>query len=209
MNSKQAKAKTRGRPRSQEKHRQIMASAVELFTRDGFEGTSVEDIAAAAGVSKQTVYSHFGCKEALFGQSVSTKCKTSGIDPESIDSSLPPEQMLPEIAKRFLQLINSVEATRVQAVCMGSAETHPELGRIYFERGPAQTVRVVGEYLAAQDRAGTLRIKKPEQAAWQFLCMLKAESALRAQFNLEQVSEKELTDYSDSCVRMFLRAYRP
>ncbi len=100
----------RGRPRSKAKARDILNAATELFTRNGFDATSVDDIAAAAGVSKQTVYSHFGSKEELFGVAISTKCKTSGIDPDEIDPDVPPEAMLPELARRFVALITSDEA---------------------------------------------------------------------------------------------------
>jgi len=208
MNTLKAEMKTRGRPRSTKKRDQIMASAVELFTRDGYEGTSVEDIAARAGVSKQTVYSHFGNKETLFGLAVSSRCKQSGIDPDSIDPKMPPEQMLPEMARRFVQLINSEEAVRVQAVCISSAESHPELGRIFFERGPLQTVHVVAEYLESQHARGNLQVENPLMAAWQFLCMLRAESQMRSQFNLDRQPETDLYEYADYCVAMFLRAYR-
>lgn len=201
--------KSRGRPRSEEKRKKIMAAAMELFTDHGFDGTSVDDIASKAGVSKQTVYSNFGCKETLFGIAVSTKCKQSGIDPESIDPEAPPEIMLPEMATRFLDLINSREAVRVHAVCCASAETHPELGRIYYERGPKQTVKAVADYLEAQNELGRLNIENPKHAAWQFLCMLKAESQLTAQFNLDPVDPAEIRAYLEDCVAMFLRAYRP
>ncbi len=203
------KARTRGRPRSREKARLIMNSAMELFTSKGYEGTSIDDIAAAAGVSRQTVYTHYGCKENLFGLAVATKCKTSGIDPEAIDSGTPPEEMLPVIARRFLQLITSREAVKVHAVCTGSADTHPELGQVYFDRGPRTTVEIVAAYLAEQDRAGRLRVENPEHAAWQLLCMLKAEAQLRTQFNLERMAEEDTKAYIDSCVAMFLRAYAP
>jgi AcrR family transcriptional regulator len=186
-----------------------MAAAVDLFARNGFDGTSVDDIAAQAGVSKQTVYSHFGCKENLFGLAVSAKCKTSGIDPEAIDPEAPPEAMLPEIARRFLQLVTSPEAIRVHNVCTGSAETHPELGRLFFKHGPEETVNVVADYLEAQDRAGRLRIDHARDAAWQLLCMLKAEPHMRLQFRLEPVPAEEVQDYVDNCVAMFLRAYAP
>ena len=186
-----------------------MAAAVDLFARNGFEGTSVDDIAAAAGVSKQTVYSHFGSKENLFGLAISTKCKQSGIDPEAIDPEAPPEAMLPELARRFLQLVTSPEAIRVHNVCTGSAETHPALGQLYFRYGPEETVDAVSGYLAAQVRAGRLRIDNPREAAWQLLCMLKAESHMRLQFKLEPLSEKQIREYADSCVAMFLRAYAP
>lgn len=196
-----------GRPRSEKKRVQIMNAAIELFTTNGFEGTSVDEIAARAGVSKQTVYSHYGCKETLFGLAVSTKCKTSGIDPESIDLAVPPDQMLPELARNFIELITSPEAVSVHAICTISADSHPELGQAYFERGPLNTVQAVADYLAAQHRAGNLSVDNPEHAAWQLLCMLKAEAQMRAQFNLDAKDPDELASYVDSCVAMFLRAY--
>lgn len=198
----------RGRPPSEEKRQQILLAAIELFTLNGYEGTSVDDIAASAGVSKQTVYSHFGSKENLFGLAVSTKCKQSGMGADGINLEEPPERMLPEVAERVLQLITSPEATRIHAVCTVSADTHPELGRIYFEHGPLQAVEAVTEYLAAQDKAGTLRIDNPQQAAWQFLGMLKAEEHLRTQFNIGNMDPDERQAYIDDCVAMFLRAYR-
>lgn len=197
----------RGRPRSEEKARDILTAATELFSRNGFEATSVDDIAATAGVSKQTVYSRFGSKEDLFGVAISNKCKTSGIDPDDIDPSAPPEFMLPELARRFTALITSEEAVAVNAVCSASCETHPELGRLYYRRGPVATVEAVADYLEAQDRAGRLSIENPVHAAWQFLCMLKAESQLCAQFHLERPDEAEQRCYEASCVAMFLRAY--
>ena len=186
-----------------------MAAAVELFARNGFEGTSVDDIAAEAGVSKQTVYSHFGSKENLFGLAVSAKCKTSGMAAEAIDPEAPPEVMLPELARRFLSLATSPEAIRVHNVCTGSAETHPELGRLFFRHGPLETVDVVSDYLESQVRAGRLRIEDPRAAAWQLLGMLKAESHMRLQFNMEPLPAKEIERYLCDCVAMFLRAYAP
>lgn len=87
-----------------------MSAAMELFTSNGSEGTSVDEL----------------------------------------DLAEPPEQMLPEIA--------SPEATRVHAVCTGSADTHPELGQIDFEHGPLQTVEAMATYLEAQDKAQNLRV---------------------------------------------------
>jgi AcrR family transcriptional regulator len=198
-----------GRPRSAAKARSILKAATELFTHRGFEATSVDDIATAAGVSKQTVYTHFGSKEDLFGVAISNKCKTSGIDPQTVDPEIPPERMLPELARRFLKLVTSDEAVSVNAICSVSCESHPELARLYFERGPLETVQVVADYLAAQHRAGRLSVDDPEHAAWQFLGMLKAEAQMRAQFRLQPVSNARQRAYEASCVELFLRAYAP
>jgi len=199
----------RGRPRSKRKHREIITAAVELFGQHGFEGTSVDDIAAAAGVSKQTVYTHFGSKENLFGLAVSTKCKQHGMDPEAIDLDAPPEIMLPEIANSFMRLINSEEALRIHAICTANAETHPELAGLFFEHGPMEAVNVVKDYLAAQANIGRLCIDDPKTAAWQLLCMLKGEAHTRMQFNINTMSKKQQDAYTKDCVEMFLRAYAP
>ncbi len=203
------KVRTPGRPKSVRKRREILRAAVELFTEKGYEGTSVDDIAQAAGVSKQTVYSHFGNKETLFALAVETKCKQSGIDPDLIDTQAPPETMLLELGRRFVGLLTSPEAVRVHCVCTTSAETYPELGRLFFEHGPLQTVEVVAGYLADQHRRKKLYVPEPGHAAWQFLCMLKGEAQMRAQFNLRRQSQEDLDAYIKSCVAMFLRAYAP
>ncbi|KAA9132726.1 TetR/AcrR family transcriptional regulator [Marinihelvus fidelis] len=208
---KPAKATTpaRGRPRSQTKRIRILDAAVELFLRNGYDGASVEDIAAAAGVSRQTVYSHFGSKEGLFGLAVSTKCSSSGIDPERVDHQRPPREMLPEVARRFATLLLGDDAKQINAICTSCADSHPELGRLFFQHGPCQAKRAVADYLAAQDRAGTLVVPNPEFAAWQLLCMLKGEAQLRVQFNCEPMPAEDIDAYIDDCVAMFIRAYAP
>src|SRR5690606_22208157 len=54
-----------GRPKDLAKRAAILQAAERMFLQHGFEGVSMDQIAAAAGVSKLTVYSHFGDKDAL------------------------------------------------------------------------------------------------------------------------------------------------
>src|SRR3954452_9970711 len=58
--------------RSARKRRAILEAATAAFLRNGYLGTSMDEIAAAAGVSKQTVYKHFADKERLFQEIVTT-----------------------------------------------------------------------------------------------------------------------------------------
>lgn len=198
-----------GRPKSERKRKEILTAAVSLFTEKGYEGTSVDDIAREAGVSKQTVYSHYNNKQTLFALAVEKKCRESGMDPEFIDPEEEPGIMLLELGRRFVGLLISPGAVRVHSVCTSSADSHPELGRLFFEHGPLQAVEVVSNYLAMLDKKGKLEIEEPDRAAWQFFGMLKAEAQMRAQFNLERQSKSDLEHYIQSCVDMFLRAYAP
>ena len=69
-----AKSAGPGRPKDLEKRASILQAAKRLFTTQGFEGTSMDAIASAAGVSKLTVYSHFQDKERLFAAAVECVC---------------------------------------------------------------------------------------------------------------------------------------
>lgn len=186
-----------------------MRAAVDLFTENGYEGTSIDDIAHKAGVSKQTVYSHYKNKDTLFALAVEAKCRESGVGPDEIDPDIPPGTMLLDLAQRLMRLLTSPEAVRVHCVCTASADTYPQLGRLFFEHGPLKTVDVLARYLQAQNERNRLEIDHPNRAAWQFISMLKGEAQMRAHFNLKRQSEEELDAYIKSCVELFLRAYAP
>jgi TetR/AcrR family transcriptional repressor of mexJK operon len=70
-----AKAAAPGRPKDQGKGTAILDAAKRLFTMHGFDGASMDQIAAEAGVSKLTVYSHYGDKETLFAAAVKSYCE--------------------------------------------------------------------------------------------------------------------------------------
>ena len=65
-------------PRSARKRKAILEAARTLFLRNGYRGTSMDEIAAAAAVSKQTVYKHFADKESLFSEIVTSTVKEAG-----------------------------------------------------------------------------------------------------------------------------------
>ena len=65
-------------PRSARKRRVILEAATETFLRKGYLGTSMDEIAALAGVSKQTVYKHFADKETLFTEIVAAVVDEAG-----------------------------------------------------------------------------------------------------------------------------------
>ena len=64
-----------GRPKDPAKREAILDAAKRLFILHGYEGSSMDAIAAEAGVSKLTLYSHFASKENLFAAAVASKCQ--------------------------------------------------------------------------------------------------------------------------------------
>lgn len=196
------------RTKSEEKRIQILNAAIELFTEQGFSNTSMDQIARQAGVSKQTVYSHFGNKEDLFVGAVGCKCVAHAMTGELFEPQQDLHLQLLEIASQFTSMIQSREAIRVLRTCMAEAETYPELSRLFYDAGPKHLTDMLSELMSKLDKQGRLRIPEARFAAVQFLKMVQGELQMRLELNTgHPITDGEHQRYLENCVQMFLRAY--
>jgi TetR/AcrR family transcriptional repressor of mexJK operon len=188
----------------------IVAAATELFTRSGYGAVSMDAIAAKAGVSKRTVYSHFPGKDVLFAAVMTRHCgKVSGADTWNLDPEVEPRQVLTDRGRRFLRLITSPEAIALFRTVTAEAERFPELGRAFFETGPKCWVGSFEAYLRAQDEKKRLRIPNPETAAKFLFSLLKDPLHMRRMLGVQtQVTEAEIDAHVDNVVEAFLEQYR-
>ncbi len=197
-----------GRGKSEEKGQLILEAASELFVDHGFDAVSMEAVARAAGVSKQTVYSHFGNKDALFQAAVKCKCLAHQLDGSGMDESLPVDVYLREFAQHFSDLLTSREAIAVHRICVAGAANHSKISQLFWEAGPARVEAHLKGYLRRQVAAGRLHIDNPHFASHHLLHMIKGEAYFRAVLGLtNEQALAELTAYLDSCVDLFMRAY--
>ena len=115
-----------GRPKDLEKRAAILGAAKRLFTTQGFDGTSMDAIAAAAGVSKLTVYSHYQDKERLFTAAVECVCQEQ-MPPEIFNADLkgPIRRQLLTIARAFFELVTSEEALAIHRTIVANAQQSP------------------------------------------------------------------------------------
>ncbi|MDX1570737.1 MAG: TetR/AcrR family transcriptional regulator [Xanthomonadales bacterium] len=200
---------TRGRPKSTAKKAQIFEAAVNLFLEKGFDGTSMDEIAERAEVSKQTVYSHFRSKEDLFSYCIAEKCVSYELSPEFLDLERPVDQMLRVVGRKFTDLLHSDDAIHMKRLLCASAEQSPVLSELYYEAGPKHMIDLLTDYLRRQAERGRLKLDDPRTAACQLLHMFLGETHLLRLLNLRQTVDQEaVNDYVDACVDMFLRAYR-
>ena len=198
-----------GRPKDLGKRAAILDAAKRMFTAHGFERVSMDQIAAEAGVSKLTVYSHFGDKETLFSAAISAKCEeqlAGGLFVVDPGSSLR-EQLL-GIGRAFLALINSEEALAIHRV----VTTQPppaKLGQLFWEAGPRRVQEAFESFLRDEIAAGALDIPEVHRAASQFFCMLKGEIHMLLLCGCcDAVDEAEAEAHVQATVDMFLRAYQ-
>ena len=200
-----------GRPKDLEKRAAILQAAKRLFTTQGFDGTSMDAIAAAAGVSKLTVYSHYQDKERLFAAAVECVCQEQ-MPAEMFMADLkgPIRKQLMKIARAFFALITSEEAIAVHRTIVANAQQSPKLGQMFWEAGPKRTQEGFQAFLRDEVRAGKLDIPDLHRAATQFFCLLKGELHARKEFGCgEPLLPREIDEHLSATVDMFLRAYAP
>jgi len=179
---------------------------MDLFMQQGYGGTSVDDIAAHGGVSKQTVYSHFGSKDGLFRHCVICKMDSYELSEQFIDVAAPLEQTLRSIAEHFAELITSREAVSVKQMII--AESDAKLAELFYQAGPHRMKTMLADYLREQSRRGRLAITDHYTAACQFLFMLHGEVHMCRLMRLDsKPSKQDNLRYVEQCVSMFLRAY--
>ncbi|HSX64053.1 MAG TPA: TetR/AcrR family transcriptional regulator [Pseudoxanthomonas sp.] len=197
-----------GRPKDLGKRAAILDAAKRLFARDGFARVSMDQIAAEAGVSKLTVYSHFGDKEALFTAAVRAKCEEMLPDDLfRLELKGPLRDQLKMIAHAFFALISSEEAISTQRMML-TDNIDDNLKRVFWEAGPQRTHDAFGSLLQARVDRGELDIPDVPLAAEQFFTLLKGEMHSRMMCGLCQRPIRGDTNaHIDATVDMFLRAY--
>ncbi|RWR24194.1 TetR/AcrR family transcriptional regulator [Agrococcus lahaulensis] len=161
-------------PRSARIHAAILAAAEDVFLRDGYVGASMDEVARLAGASKQTVYRHFGSKERLFVELVSSMTDAAGdAAGHEADASGEVEAVLVGLASAMLDGVLTPRILRLRRLVIGEANRFPELGRALHAHGPARAIAGVERRLQAWEHAGLLPEHDTAAAArhWNWLVM--------------------------------------
>jgi TetR/AcrR family transcriptional regulator, mexJK operon transcriptional repressor len=210
MSPRPSKSAGPGRPKDLEKRAAILEAAKNLFPQRGFEGVSMDAIAAEAGVSKLTVYSHFKDKEALFSEAV--KCRCEQQLPHDLfeirPGTGPVRDALLKIGHGFSALCTSPEAVGLYRMMSARAQTDSQLSLLFYEAGPKRTLAEFEAFLRQANAAGALDVPDPTRAAQHFFAMLKGELHTRLVVGCcDSVDEAERCAHVDSVVELFMRAY--
>jgi TetR/AcrR family transcriptional regulator, mexJK operon transcriptional repressor len=198
--------------RSARKRRAILDAATAAFLRNGYLGTSMDEIAAEAGVSKQTVYRQFADKEGLFTEIVLGTIDEVG-EPfftgiETLHDSEDLEADLRQIAVQLVSVAGNPRLLQLRRLVIGEAGRFPELGRRYYERGPGRSTEGLASRFRRLAEKGLLLVDDPELAAQHFNWLILSIPLNRAMFSVEvDFTAAELRRYADEAVRVFLAAY--
>lgn len=198
-----------GRPKDPEKRASILDAARRLFISQGYERVSMDQIASEAGVSKLTVYSHYGDKESLFGEAVRAHCEqgmpTSLFDE---DAKTPLRKRLEVIGRAFFAMVMAPEAVAGHRILCSPQVTASGLPTVFWEAGPQRVQRAFAALLERRIAVGELDIVDPQRASAFFFTLLKGDPHAQAVFGYCCSDRVECPDqHVAAVVEMFLRAY--
>jgi TetR/AcrR family transcriptional regulator, mexJK operon transcriptional repressor len=198
--------------RSTRKRRAVVEAATTLFLRRGYLGTSMDQVAAFAAVSKPTVYKFFGDKEQLFTEIVLGTLDRAGDPFRAEVASLARTENLPadlrRLARRYLATVTQPVVLQLRRMVIGSSPQLPDLARAYYERAPEQTIRALAQCFGQLADRGLLQLDDPGVAASHFAFLVLGRALDKSLFCGDNpFSEAELAAQADAGASAFLAAY--
>jgi TetR/AcrR family transcriptional regulator, mexJK operon transcriptional repressor len=197
--------------RSPAKHAAILNAATDVFLREGYARASVDTIAAAAGVGKQTVYGHFGDKQQLFLAVVEHVHAASLLDPAGmITDTGDPRADLTAAATWIIRAVTTPDVAALQRLMIAELTHHPGLLRYWRDDGRSQSLTdAIAAYLTACDGRGTLTVPDPGTAARQFVLLASVEAQVRSLRGAESLSDREVSTIARDTAGLIVQAHSP
>jgi TetR/AcrR family transcriptional repressor of mexJK operon len=193
----------------------VVDAARTLFLGKGYTGTTMDEIAAQAGLTKRTLYNNYPDKQAIFRQIVADVIAYA----EAFARGLPAEftvgvtaanlrARLEDLAERLVLGIVRPEVVTMRRLMISEARGFPALGSEYFDRAPGQVLTALASGFAHLGELRLLRVKDPRRAAAQFAYLVAGESLDRAMLVGTVPPEAEVIGRARDGVETFLARYR-
>ena len=196
------------------KHQAILDAAELIFLRDGYLGTSMDEVAARSQVSKQTVYKHFGSKQALFVELVTTMTSRAA---DAVDVNMSSEvavdddvgTYLRDYALTQLTIVLTPRLMQLRRLVIGEVARFPDLARALYESGPKRAMSQLAASFELLAERRLLALDDPALAASHFNWLVMAEPVNRAMLlgDSSIPGRSTLNRHVEQSVQVFLAAY--
>lgn len=201
----------RGRPvAGTDKRRQILDGAHRLFIEKGFDAASMNDVYAATGVSKSTLYSYFKDKQELFVALIDEERERHArVVWATLDEGLDVASALTRFGERVASISAQDWVVRAYRTVLSVADRMPDLAKNFYESGRGHGERRLAEYLDARVADGNLAVSDTLLAAQQFFALCQAAFMRARLFGVLETEPlpDETRRVVASAVKVFLAAY--
>jgi AcrR family transcriptional regulator len=186
----------------------ILDAFIEVMAERGLSASSMEEVARRAGVSKQTIYNHYGSKAELARAMSERRASVVAETLETPGAVERPEETLAAYARMLLSVAVNAHSMAIYRMAMTAATTLPDVARAIYEAGPKASRARLADYLRLENAAGRLSCPDPQQAAEFFGGMVlgpyQTASLLGVEFDL---TEAEIDRVAEEAAQRFMRAY--
>ena len=195
------------RTKTEERRDAILTVASAAFREQGFDATSMSQIAARVGGSKATLYNYFPSKEELLLAAMVDGAEKFAHEVLSLFNT---EGTLAEQLRRFvtsfLRVLHAPDIVGILRVAISVGGT-TDVGRRFFELGTHDVWSTIATFLAKEIQSGSLRDDDPKMMAMHLQCLCEAGLIQRLMGALETLSDDEIVHRANCTVDVFLRAY--
>jgi TetR/AcrR family transcriptional regulator, mexJK operon transcriptional repressor len=201
--------------RTAAKAQAILQAAQAVFLEKGYLGTSMDEVAGVAHVSKVTVYRHFTDKHTLFTAVVTSAIEEAEQSTRSLvdqlGQSVDIEKDLRAFARQHIVDVTQPHLIKMRRMIIAEAGRSPGLAQVWHRRGPEQAHNTLAVQIKQLVRRGILQVSDPLLAAQQLNYLILSVPINEAMFTGrdQPYSRRQLQQYADEAVRVFLAAYRP
>ena len=157
-------------------------AARTLFLRNGYDGTTMDEIATLAGLTKRTLCNNYGDKDALFSQIIAEM--TTFADDfarglrEDLMANISTANLratLSDIGRRLALGIVRTEVVNLRRLLIGEARAFPAFARDYFDRAPGSVIEALASGFEHLAERGLLRLAHGRYAAAQFAYLVAGD----------------------------------
>jgi TetR/AcrR family transcriptional repressor of mexJK operon len=189
------------------RERAILDAALKVFAATGYSGTTMDAVAAEAGVTKPTLYSYFPSKESLF-QAMMLGKRDLMLDIFAHPSRKGMVADLVQFAWTYAETVMRPDMLSLARLIIGEVSRFPEIGRAYQASGPDHLLRGIMRYLETQRDAGRLAFDDAELAAQDLWGLILSAPRTQALHMPDALPDRATLDrYITNGLRVFLKAY--
>jgi AcrR family transcriptional regulator len=202
-----------GRPtreQAQQRHEELLDHALNVFLANGFERSTIDAIAASAGMAKRTIYARYPDKAALFEAAVQRAVDRWIVPIETLRAVETDdlEETLIAIARIRLESYTSPAGVALQRILNAEGHRFPNLYRLAYDQGTMPALEFIGDVLVRHAATGSIEIDDPAALGGAFLAMVVGGPATGVLWGV--VSGPDVLDKRmRTCVRLFLDGVRP
>ncbi|CAE6937192.1 AefR-like transcriptional repressor [Vibrio sp. B1REV9] len=198
------------RASTEKKRTRIIEVATELFIEQGYKDTSLDQIVAICGGSKQTLYRYFSNKEGLFVEVLAHNTKTSleSVFQLAGKQNEPLKETLEDFAKKYLRGICSNPLLSLYRIVSADFNKHDLIPNQFWQTGPQRIHQYLIEFLKTDRVSQQLIIDDADLACDQLLALIKLDYQNMALMGFEFLSDERLEAHTQKAVAAFLKLYQ-